>query len=158
VRKRIIGRPNATPEPGGEENWLKADDIAEVEVSSEDPDFPIESAIVPGKEGSGWRAAEKGEQLIRLRFDPPRPLHRIKLSFLEHYMERTQEFVLRWSDGRGPMREIVRQQWNFNPQGSTSEVENYQVNLANVAVLELAIRPELTSGNAFVSLASMRLA
>jgi len=72
---------------------------------------------------------------------------------------RTQEFVLRWSDRRGgPFREIVRQQWTFSPQGSTSEVEDYQVNLAQVAVLELALKPDLTPNNAVASLAMWRIA
>ena len=37
---------------------------------------------------------------------------------------RTQEFVLRWSpDGGNSVKEIVRQQWNFNPPDSIREVE-----------------------------------
>jgi len=53
-------------------------------------------------------------------------VHRIQLRFVEPERERTQEFTIRWSsvDG-GPAKEIVRQQWNFNPAGSTSEVEDY---------------------------------
>jgi len=31
---------------------------------SEDPNFPIESALVSGT-GPGWRAAEKGKQIVR---------------------------------------------------------------------------------------------
>jgi hypothetical protein len=58
----------------------------------------------------------------------------------------------------GPSSEIVRQQWNFNPQGSTSQIEDYQVNLSNVAVLELRIRPELNAGRGIASLARWRIA
>jgi hypothetical protein len=37
--------------------------------------------------------------------------------------------------------------------GSTSEVEDYQVDLESVSVLELALKPDLTPGNAFSTLA-----
>jgi hypothetical protein len=158
VRKRMIRSADPIQRQLSEEKWLTADEIAEVEVTSEDPDFPVEFALVPGKEGPGWRAAEQGEQVVRLILDPARALRHIRLSFLETEIERTQEFVLRWSDGKGPLREIVRQQWTFSPRGSTSEVENYQVNLDHVAVLELKLRPELTSGNAVASLAEWRIA
>lgn len=81
----------------------------EVELTSEDPARPIESALAPG-EGPGWRAAGHGEQTIRLLFDPPHPLRRIRLEFSETAVERTQEYVVRWSaDGRD-FREVVRQQ------------------------------------------------
>ncbi len=115
--------------------------------------------VVPGREGQGWRATEKGEQLIRIILKAPTALHRIRLHFVETELARTQEFVLRWSDSRdGPFREIVRQQWTFSPQGATSEVEDYQVNLARVAVLELALKPDLTPNNAVASLAMWRIA
>jgi hypothetical protein len=47
--------------------------------------------------GLGWRAAERGSQIIRIIFDKPRPLHWVRLEFCETEMERTQEFTLRWS-------------------------------------------------------------
>ena len=37
----------------------------------------------------------------------------------------------------------MRQQWNFSPTGSTTEIEHYVVDLDAVSVLELAIRPDL---------------
>jgi hypothetical protein len=36
---------------------LELEQLAKVEVTSEDPNFPIESALVSGT-GPGWRAAE----------------------------------------------------------------------------------------------------
>ena len=72
-------------------------------------------------------------------------------------VERTQEFTLRWSQAGGPFREIVRQQWNFSPQGSSSEVEDYQVQLENVSVLELTLKPDLTPGTAYATLAAWRV-
>ena len=56
-------------DPPAPEGWLDLDQIAHVAVTSEDPQFPIESAFIPG--ASGWRAGGRGEQTIRLTFDPP---------------------------------------------------------------------------------------
>ncbi|PQP33751.1 carbohydrate-binding protein, partial [Desulfobacteraceae bacterium SEEP-SAG9] len=112
----------------------------------------------PGR-ASGWRAAGPGKQTIRLLFDYPQRLQRIWLNFVETRTERTQEYVLRWSpDGGQSFREIVRQQWNFSPQGATSETEDLHVELPAVTVLELSIIPDISGGNAFASLAQLRLA
>ena len=43
---------------------LELEQLAKVEVTSEDPNFPIESALVSGT-GPGWRAAEKGKPIVR---------------------------------------------------------------------------------------------
>jgi hypothetical protein len=51
----------------------------------------------------------------------------------------------------------VRQQWNFSPTGSTSEIEQYAVNLDAVSVLELAIRPDLHRPEAVATLALWRV-
>jgi hypothetical protein len=55
------------------------------------------------------------------------------------------------------LKEIVRQQWNFSPPESTREVEEYQVDLSNVAVLELVIKPNIGGGLARASLKNLRL-
>ena len=113
-----------------DEGWLDLDDAAVVEVTSEEKEYPVESALVSG-EMRGWRAADSGTQTIRLIFDEPQRLTRISLVFEETETERTQEFVLRWSpDGGRSFREIVRQQWNFSPPKTTREVEEYQVELS----------------------------
>jgi hypothetical protein len=156
MRKRIIGQVQQGSEPPGD--WLNVDGLAEVEISSEDPAHPIESALLPGRV-SGWRAAGPGKQTIRLLFANPQRLRRIWLNFVEPSTERTQEYVLRWSpDGGQSYREIVRQQWNFSPQGATSETEDLHVDLPAVTVLELSIIPDISGGNAFASLAQLRLA
>jgi len=158
MRKRIVVLPSVDSGPRTEPEWLELEQVAEVEVTSEEPNFPIEAALARGK-GPGWRASQKGQQIIRILFDQPRPLRRIRLEFSETEVERTQEFTLRWSAGSaGPSREIVRQQWSFSPRGSTSEVEDYHVSLDNVSVLELALKPDLTPGKEFATLAKWRLA
>jgi hypothetical protein len=80
------------------------------------------------------------------------------LVFLETESERAQEFVLRWSPDSGrSFREIVRQQWNFSPPQTTSEVEDYRVGLDNLTILELVIVPDRSGGEARASLEQLRL-
>jgi hypothetical protein len=157
MRKRIIGHgPGkvAAVEPG----WIDLERLAQVEITSEDVDHPIEWALVPGR-GSGWRAAQPGEQMIRLRFDKPLRLKRIWLVFHEDEQERTQEFVLRWSpDGGQAYREIVRQQYNFNPPQATHEIEEYDVDLDGVTALELRIKPDISGGSTRASLEQLSVA
>ncbi|GJL70210.1 MAG: hypothetical protein NPIRA06_28450 [Nitrospirales bacterium] len=156
MRKRVIGQVQEGSEPPGE--WLNVEELAEVEITSEDAAYPIEAALVPGGT-SGWRAAGPGKQTIRLLFATPQPLRRIWLNFLEALTGRTQEYVLRWSaDGGQSFREIVRQQWNFSPDGATSQTEDHHVDLPAVKVLELSIIPDTSGGNALASLAKLRLA
>lgn len=156
MRKRII-----TPEPQkiepAEQNWLDMEKIAEVEITSEDADYPIESALIPGSI-SGWRAAEPGQQTIRLLFNTPQQLRQIGLSFAEAHSERTQEYVLSWSADNGQsFHEIVRQQWNFSPRGATSDTEVHHVELQDVTVLELIIIPDISGGDTIASLEQLWL-
>ena len=144
-------RPISSHEELARDDWLDVPRLATVEVSSEDPDQPIEQALVPGNE-AGWRAAVPGPQTIRMVFDEPQRIRRIRLVFAAGE-QRTQEFLLGWSGGRAPsLHEIVRQQWNFSPEGATREVEDYLVDLNGVTALELRIRPDISGGNAVASL------
>jgi hypothetical protein len=158
MRKRIVGPQHARQIGQSDNDWLDLEQIATVEVTSEDPGFPIEYAF-GSDDGPGWRASQGGEQQIRIIFDKPVSLHRMELRFHEADHERTQEFVLRWSsESRGSETEIVRQQWNFSPTGSTTEIEHCVVDLEAVSVLELAIRPDLHRPEAIATLASWRVA
>ena len=157
MRKRI-GNPVPQQNVDSDHKWLDIEKLAVVEVTSEDAEFPIESALLPGKV-SGWRASGPGEKIIRLLFDNPRRLQWIRLNFEELEIERTQEYVLRWSpDGGQSYQEIIRQQWNFSPEGATSEVEDYQIELPAVTILELSINPDISEKNAFASIEELRLA
>ena len=156
MRKTIINPDTINPRPHSQGEWLDLGEIATVEITSEDPNFPIESALA-AREGPGWRAAEPGKQIIRILLDNPRPVRRIRLEFSETENQRTQEFTLRWSQAGGPFSEIVRQQWNFSPQGSTSELEDYQVQLEKVSALELTLKPDLARDTAFATLAAWRV-
>ena len=156
MRKHLIA-PIPQDAPAVDEGWLDLDGAAVVEVTSEEKEYPVESALISGGIG-GWRAADSGAQTIRLIFDHPQNLRRISLVFEEAKTERTQEFVLRWSaDGGSSFRDIVRQQWNFSPPNAIREVEKFQVALSAVAVLELVIVPDISRGAARASLTSLRL-
>ncbi len=157
MRKRVIGR-GPREVSAVEPDWVDLEHLAQVEITSEDIDHPIESALVPGT-GSGWRAAQPGEQTIRLLFDKPLSLRRVHLVFHEDEQERTQEFVLLWSpDGGISYREIVRQQYNFSPPASAREIEDYEIDLNGVTALELRIVPDISGGRSQASLAQLRVA
>jgi hypothetical protein len=156
MRKRVLNPGPRRQVP--KDTWLDPEQVAQVEVTSEDAAHPIEAALLPGRE-SGWRAAEPGEQTIRLIFDQPLRLRRIWLHFVELAAERTQEFVVRWSADEGrSFRDLVRQQYTFSPQGATSEVEDFQVDLSGVTAIQLTIVPDQGRGRAHASLAGWRLA
>lgn len=157
MRKRIINDDTQRSSPQNE-GWLDLEKLAQVEVSSEETQHPIEAALVPGAT-SGWRAAAPGQQLVRLMFDEPQNLRLIHLVFDEHEQERLQEYTLRWCSSAGqPYREIVRQQYNFSPPTTSREIEDYNVNLDSCAELELSIVPDLRGSAAHASLAEFRLA
>jgi len=69
MRKRLI-TPIRQASPMAEPAWLHLDRVASVEVTSEDKEHPIEGALVHG-DSRGWRASERGTQVIRLVFDEP---------------------------------------------------------------------------------------
>ena len=156
MRKRISSQPQRES-PSANTSWLDLEALARVEVTSEDAAHPIESALLPVG-ATGWRAESPGEQTVRLLFEAPQRLRRIRLLFREEKEARTQAFVLRWSPTtESSWRDVVRQQYNFSPSGATEEIEEYQVELENVAALELTIIPNL-SGDSYASLAQLRLA
>ena len=156
MRKQIVTA--ASKEQARDPTWLDLEHLARVELTSEDPAHPVESALFPSG-AAGWRAAEPGEQTIRLFFSQPLELHHIRLRFIERDLERTQEFALRSSHGGTPsFQELVRQQYTFSPDGATSEVEDVRVDLSGVTALELTIIPDQGRDEACASLAEWRLA
>ena len=144
MRKEIIGTEKVGQEKHGGAQWLDLASIARVQITSEDPAFPIENALsdTPPRNEAGWRAAVVGPQTVALVFDAPQEIRRIALHFIEQKEERSQEFVLRYSSATETNREIVRQQWSFSPNGSAQESEDYAVELHGVTRLELVIDPD----------------
>src|SRR5262245_16511068 len=157
MRKRVVGpSPLPSDSPDARE-WFNLQELAEVEVTSEADGYPAESAFNFGA-GPGWRAASPGKQRIRLVFDHPQSIQRMLLRFNELEVARTQEFTVRWTGTADePLKDVVRQQWTFSPEGSTMESEDYAVDLKAVSVLELTIDPDRGAGEARATLAEWRL-
>jgi len=156
MRKRMIERDKHEVSET-EHHWLNLEALALAEMTSEDAAHPLESALTAGS-SPGWRAAEPGEQTIRLLFDEAQKIGLIRLVFEEH-QPRTQEFVLRFStDGGDSFHDIARQQYNFSSPDALRELEDYRVELDAVTVLELNIIPDISGGDARASLAAWRVA
>jgi hypothetical protein len=49
MRKRIIEQIQPDVSPPSEGDWLQVEDLVEVEVTSEDTEHPIESALLPNQ-------------------------------------------------------------------------------------------------------------
>jgi hypothetical protein len=157
MRKRMI---ESVLEPASThgQNWLDLNSTASVEVTSEAAGHPIEAALLPNQDG-GWFAGISGPQTVRLVFDQPQRLRRIRLVFEEPNIKRTQEFVLRWAEEGGKSyRDILRQQFNFSPPDTIRETEDHRVELSGVKALELVIVPDISGGQARASLLSLHLA
>jgi hypothetical protein len=153
IRKQLVelAQSNTTPE------WLAMQDVAQIELTSEDQQYPIDSALI-GNRGTGWRASGPGEQRIRLVFDHPQAIRLIHLVFEDADQERLQEFTLRWSSDRGlTYATIVRQQFFFSPSGATREVEDYSVDLNGATDVELQIVPDLSHRRVIASLKELRI-
>jgi hypothetical protein len=159
MRKHIIiDKPRIAGTVAESRAWLDIAALAQAELTSEDPAYPIETALQDDRE-SGWRATGTGEQTIRLLFDAPTRVRRIRLLFRETETQRTQEFVLRWrSATAGEWRDIVHQQYTFSPPHTSEELEDYGVELEALSELELNILPDIGGGPARASLAQLRLA
>ena len=161
MRKRLISADlsNSPETRAAEANWLDLEALAQIEITSEDAAHPIESALLKAASTSGWEAGAAGEQTIRLLFDDPVTLRRIRLLFSEEQKERTQQFAVRWSpDGGRTYREVVRQQYHFSPPDTTHELEDYAVALDAVTALELSIIPDMSGGDARATMTRLQLA
>jgi hypothetical protein len=155
MRKSITPLPQASTISPTADGWLDLQQIASAEISSEDPSHPFENAL---RADGGWKAADPGPQVIRLNFDAPQAIRRIRLEFREAQRERAQEFALFATTAANQRREIVRQQWTFSPGGSASEVEDYSVDLPAILSLELEIDPGRHDKSAMATLESISVA
>ena len=161
VRSRMIKRtinPTLPATARHEPDWIRLDEAAEIEITSEADGHPVEAALVPGDD-RGWLAASPGPQTIRVLFNEPRPVRQVRVVIEESTRERTQQFVLRAAASLGgAWRELTRQQFNFSPGGASREEEDYVLNLPAVAALELTIVPDISGGDARACLQQFRVA
>jgi hypothetical protein len=114
-------------------------------VTSEDPGHRIDHALDDrrGPGGSRWIAGEPGEQTVILAFDSSQAIRRVTLEIEEPGVTRTQELQLAVSgDGGRTYRELLPQEYNFSPSGTTFEREDWAVNSDAVTHLRLVIKPD----------------
>jgi hypothetical protein len=156
MEKQIIS-PDSPPD-SSDQPWLDLTACARVRLTSEAPGHPIESALrLDDADEDGWQAAQPGTQTIWLNFDRPQAIEQIHVRF-EASKPRTQEFVLLAStDGGVSYRDIVRQQFNFSPDATRTEEENYFPRLTGITDLKLTITPDISGGDACATLQRLRL-
>ena len=159
MRKQIIGEGHPTDRPA-DPSELNIAAIARALVSSEAAQHPIENAFDSrrGPGGSRWVAAEPGEQTLILAFDIPQTIRQISLEVEEDEVSRTQELLLAVShDGGRTYRELVRQEFNFSPPGTTFERENWSVMTEQVTHLRLWMNPDKGGRSCRTTLTSLTL-
>ena len=158
MRKQLVGQAAQASSKVQDEKWLDLNELAHVDLTSEDEAHPIENALTTGDSADGWRASTLGPQTIRIHFDKPQAVRLVHVRFVEKEQERAQEFLLSYLRSGEPKREIVRQQWTFSRNGSSEQVENYHVNLTDVVTVELVIDPDRGLNRTPATLAELRIA
>jgi hypothetical protein len=142
LRKQILTKPETVPGQGAQKDIAA---LAAVLVSSEDPLHPIDYAF-DGQRGPGasrWIAAQPGEQSLILAFDTPQTIRKILVEVEEPSISRTQEMAVSISqDGGRTYRELVRQEYNFSPHGTTLEHEEWSIKADAISHLQLRIKPD----------------
>ena len=94
-----------------------------------------------------------------LLFDRPQMIREIGLEIEELAMNRTQELSLSVSvDGGRTYRELVRQEFNFSPPGTSFERELWSASAGAVTHLRLDIKPDKGGRVGRATLTSLTLA
>ena len=144
LRKLIIKPHTATPDATTGEIDIAA--VATVLVTSEAPDHPIDLAFDDhrGPGGTRWIAGEPGEQtrdpcLRRPADDQPNPPGSRGVG---SHLEPRNSSCVSLCDGGRTYRELLRQEFNFSPAGTTFEREKWTVSAQGVTHLRLVIKPD----------------
>jgi len=160
IRKRIV-RDACLPPLDTDLPALDIPIIATVTITSEEADHPIEH-VFDGQRGPGtsrWRAAGPGEQCLIINFDMPQTLHQLVLDIEELDTARTQELLISVSlDGGRTYRDVVRQEYNFSPPGTTYERETWALNTDHITHLAIHITPDKGGRAGQATLTSVMLA
>jgi hypothetical protein len=145
LRKHIVPNPLQAAAVGTEPAGLHIPALATVLVTSEAGDHPVD-LLFDGNNGPGgtrWVASADGEQTLIVAFDTPQAIREVGLEVEEPSASRTQVLTLSLSqDGGRTYREIVRQEFNFSPPGTTFEREVWNVPAGRVTHLRIAIKPD----------------
>jgi hypothetical protein len=134
--------------------------LAEVQVSSETEEHPI---LLAFDEGTGpgatyWKAGDPGAQTITVTFREPCTLAQVTMEVEEPEIARTQEVQLSLStDGGQTYRELVRQEFNFSPDGATWEKETWHIPQDHVTHVRLVIKPDKGRRDCYATLTSLGL-
>ena len=134
--------------------------LATVLVTSEAPGHPIDHAFDDsrGPGGSRWVAEAPGQQRLALVFDTPQTLRTLTLEVEELETQRTQELAVAISrDGGHTYQELLRQEYNFSPPGTTFEREVWTLGAEGVTHLQLTIKPDKGSNLCHATLTSLIL-
>lgn len=160
MRKKIIRKQEAALPSAPVREKLDIAGIATVLLTSESPEFPIENAFdeQTGPGGTRWIAPDPGDQVLILQFDMPQTIHEILLEAEDLEVSRTQVWELSLSsDGGRSYREIVRQEYNFSPPGTTFEREIWSVPAKGVTHLRVGIKPDKAGKPCHATLISLAL-
>jgi hypothetical protein len=157
LRKQILTTSPASPRRATEKDIAA---IATVLVTSENPHHPIDNAFDDqrGPGGSRWIAAQSGPQTLILAFDVPQRIRAVHVEIEEPDVTRTQEMDVAVSvDGGQTYRELVRQEYNFSPPGTTLEREQWFVNEERTTHFRLRITPDKGGKDCRATLTSLAL-
>lgn len=158
MRKQILKSNGAKPAPFPGE--LDVALLATLAVTSESADHPVENIFDNrrGPGGSRWVAGTPGEQTLLLAFDAPQNIRQVSLEVEEMWDSRTQELQLAVSqDGGNTYRELLRQEFNFAPPGTTFEREEWVIAAEQVTHLRLCIKPDKGNRPCRASLTTLSL-
>jgi hypothetical protein len=144
MRKRIL-----PVEESADSDAIDVRSLATVSVTSEDAEYPIDLAF-DGRQGPGathWLAGQAGPQKIIIAFDHPQTIQKVVIETEEREASRTQEVTLSLSkDGGRTYRDVRRQEFNFSPDGTTWEREEWTLAERDITHVRLAIKPDKGGG------------
>ena len=143
LRKQILTTHETMSRRGAAEMDIAA--VATVLVSSEDPRHPIDYAFDDqrGPGATRWIAGETGEQVVILAFDAPQTIRKVLVEVEEPDIRpHPGNGGIVSQDGGQTYRELVRQEYNFSPPGTTFEREEWSVEADAMTHLRLAIKPD----------------
>ena len=143
LRKRIVPDEAAPPLAASIGRDIPA--LATVLVTSEACGHPIDCAFdgVRGRGASRWIAGQTGEQTLTLAFDAPLSIRKVVVEVEERAVARTQEIALAVSEDDGhSYRELLRQEYNFSPPGTTFEHEEWSLDIPAATHLRFRIKPD----------------
>ena len=148
LRKRIATHPEEVKNQK-KGRILDLINNAEVIFTSEDGCHPVDN-LVDGSRGRGssqWIAGTSGQQVLIFNFDTPQHITEIVYEIEETKDTRTQEILLEASGAAADKyRELVRQEYNFSPSGSTFQKEVVTVKIPVTTSIKMTIKPD--KGNA----------